>query len=235
MALDEATRRGLETRLGHAFSDPDLLAQALTHTSAVAPSRRVARSYQRLEFLGDRVLGLVAAEVLFAAHPGANEGELSRTLNAVVRKESCAAVARALDLGREVKLGDSEARSGGAEKPAILADTCEAVIGAIFLDGGLEAARAFVEENFGDWLFSGLAKRGDAKTALQEWAQARGLEPPSYDEVARSGPDHAPEFEIEIDLAGFAPVVARGRSKKQAEHAAATEFLLREKVWKQPR
>lgn len=235
MALDQSTRRGLEARLGHAFSDPDLLERALTHTSAVAPSKRVARSYQRLEFLGDRVLGLVAAEVLFAAHPHANEGDLSRTLNAVVRKESCAAVAEALDLGGEVMLGDAEARSGGAEKPAILADTCEAVIGAIFLDGGLEAARRFVEENFGDWLFAGLATRGDAKTALQEWAQARGLEPPLYEQIARSGPDHAPEFKIEINLAGFEPVAARGRSKKQAEHAAATEFLLREKVWKRPR
>ncbi|WP_029040244.1 ribonuclease III [Cucumibacter marinus] len=222
----------LEEAIGHRFADRALFEQALTHSSAVAPSRRTAKSYQRLEFLGDRVLGLVVAEALIRRFPKANEGDLSRSLNAVVRKESCAAVARELQLGEYLHLGDSEARSGGADKDAILGDVCEGLIGAIYLDAGIEPARRFVEKRFEQWLSIGLAQRGDAKTTLQEWAQSRGLEPPAYVEVSRSGPDHAPEFTIEIALEGFAPVRALGRSKKIAEHEAAEQFLVREKVWK---
>lgn len=221
----------LQGVLDYRFADISLLEQALTHTSAVAPSRRTAKSYQRLEFLGDRVLGLVVADALLDQHAKANEGTLSRALNSVVRKESCADVARALDLGRFLNLGESEARTGGADKTAILGDACEALIGAIYTDGGLEPARALVLKHFAEYLGSGVQSRGDAKTALQEWAQGQGLEPPVYEPVRRTGPDHAPMFTIEVRLDGYQPHSAKGNSKKIAEHQAAEGFLQREKVW----
>lgn len=227
------THERLQTRLGYTFADPGLLERALTHSSAVSPSRRVEQSYQRLEFLGDRVLGLVVADMLYQRFPKANEGELSRTLNTLVRKETCAVIARQLDLGSELILGDSEARTGGAEKEAILGDVTEAIIGAIYLDGGLDPAAAFVRRFFADFLADGQTHRADAKTTLQEWAQARGLEPPTYALVERTGPDHAPEFTIAIDLAGFERIAATGPSKKIAEHKAAEQFLMRQKVWKE--
>ncbi|MBD8065014.1 ribonuclease III [Devosia sp. PTR5] len=232
------TRRGksyddLQQRLGYRFGDLGLLERALTHSSAVSPSRRIEHSYQRLEFLGDRVLGLVVADMLYQRFPQSNEGELSRTLNSLVRKETCADIARQLSLGRDLNLGDSEARSGGAEKDAILGDVTEAIIGAIYLDGGAKVAHEFVERLFSEFLSDGQTKRADAKTTLQEWAQARGLEPPSYVQVERTGPDHAPEFTIAIDLKGFERVSAVGTSKKLAEHKAAELFLIQQKVWKE--
>jgi len=221
----------LETRLGYTFRASDLLEKALTHTSAISPGKRTQRSYQRLEFLGDRVLGLLVADMLHARLPNANEGELSRTLNALVRKETCAEVARALDLGAVMRLGDSEARSGGAKKEAILADACEAVIGAVYCDGDLPAAKKLVENLFGKMVDVANAKPADAKTSLQEWAQARALEPPNYIEKERTGPDHAPMFAIEVHVTGYGTEVAEGPSKKLAEHKAAEQFLIREKVW----
>ncbi len=222
----------LEARLGYRFADPDLLDRALTHSSAVAPSRRIESSYQRLEFLGDRVLGLVIADMLYRRLPKANEGELSRALNALVRKETCAAIARDLELGAELNLGESEARTGGAKKEAILGDVAEAIIGAVYCDGGLGRAFEVVERLFGDYIIHAGTERADAKTMLQEWAQGRGLEPPSYEEVERTGPDHAPEFTIAVHLEGYAEVSASGPSKKLAEHKAAEMFLIREKVWR---
>ncbi len=221
----------LEQSLGYTFDKPTLLQQALTHSSAISPGKRTEQSYQRLEFLGDRVLGLVVADLLQSRFPKANEGELSRSLNALVRKETCASVARALDLGAFLRLGDAEARTGGAEKDAILADVCEAVIGAIYCDGGLEPAYEFIATQFGDLVDPAVARRADAKTALQEWAQSRGLEPPVYEEIERTGPDHAPEFTVAAVVAGFKRAEATGRSKKIAEHLAAEAFLLRENVW----
>lgn len=222
----------LQVRLGYRFADPDLLDRALTHSSAISPGKRIEKSYQRLEFLGDRVLGLVVADMLYRRFPKSKEGELSRSLNTLVRKETCAEIARQLDLGKEIILGESEARSGGAGKDAILGDITEAIIGAIYLDGGLEPARAFVERLFEEFLADGQANRADAKTTLQEWAQARGLEPPSYVLVERTGPDHAPEFTIGVELAGFDRLEAVGPSKKIAEHRAAELFLVRQNVWK---
>jgi ribonuclease-3 len=222
----------LEARLGYRFADPDLLDRALTHSSAVSPSRRIESSYQRLEFLGDRVLGLVIADMLYRRLPKANEGELSRALNALVRKETCAAIARDLELGAELNLGESEARTGGAKKEAILGDVAEAIIGAVYCDGGLGRAFEVVERLFGDYIIHAGTERADAKTTLQEWAQGRGLEPPSYEEVERTGPDHAPEFTIAVHLDGYAEVSASGPSKKLAEHKAAEMFLIREKVWR---
>jgi ribonuclease-3 len=221
----------LEARLGYRFADPDLLDRALTHSSAVSPSKRIERSYQRLEFLGDRVLGLVVADLLYRRFPRANEGELSRSLNTLVRKETCAAVARQLDIGSELNLGEAEARTGGATKEAILGDVAEAVIGAVYCDGGLGQAYEAVERLFGDFIGHAGNVRADPKTTLQEWAQGRGLEPPLYSEVERTGPDHAPRFTIAVTLGDFPAVTATGTSKKLAEHKAAEAFLIREKVW----
>jgi ribonuclease-3 len=221
----------LEARLGYKFADPDLLERALTHSSAIAPAKRIAQSYQRLEFLGDRVLGLVVADILYRRFPKANEGELSRSLNALVRKETCAMIARELDLGSELILGDSEARTGGADKDAILGDVAEALLGAIYMDGGLGPAFEITSRLFGEHMDQSGSERADAKTTLQEWAQGRGLEPPAYVEVERRGPDHAPEFTIAVKLGDFEPLTATGPSKKLAEHKAAEAFLVREKVW----
>lgn len=232
MSLRARDRETLEERLGYSFKDPALLLRALTHSSAVSPSKRTSESYQRFEFLGDRVLGLVVADMLSERLPKANEGELSRTLNSLVRKETCAKVARKLGMGSFVRLGESEARTGGADKDAILGDVCEAVIGAIYADGGLDPAFTFVARMFGDNLDVAHARRADAKTALQEWAQARGLEPPTYSETSRSGPDHAPVFTISVLVRGYEPLTAVGTSKKLAEHQAAERFLMREGVWK---
>lgn len=222
----------LEARLGYRFADPELLDRALTHSSAVAPARRIAQSYQRLEFLGDRVLGLVVADMLYRRLPKGNEGDLSRALNALVRKETCAAIARELEVGSELNLGDSEARTGGAQKDAILGDVMEALLGAVYIDGGLGPAAEIIERLFGEHIGDTGTSRADAKTTLQEWAQGRGLEPPVYEEVERRGPDHAPEFTIAVRLGSFDPLTATGPSKKLAEHKAAEAFLLREKVWR---
>jgi ribonuclease-3 len=221
----------LQFRLGYRFADPDLLNRALTHSSAISPAKRIENSYQRLEFLGDRVLGLVVADMLYRRYPKANEGELSRTLNTLVRKETCAIIARTLDLGSEMNLGDSEARTGGAEKEAILGDITESIIGAIYCDGGLGKAYEFVERMFEEFLADGQANKADAKTTLQEWAQARGLEPPTYTQTERRGPDHAPEFTISVTLGDYDSLSATGPSKKIAEHKAAELFLIRQKVW----
>ena len=224
----------LQFRLGYKFADPDLLDRALTHSSAISPAKRIERSYQRLEFLGDRVLGLVVADMLYRRYPKANEGELSRTLNTLVRKETCAIIARTLGLGPEMNLGDSEARTGGAEKEAILGDVTESIIGAIYVDGGLGKAYEFVERLFEEFLADGSANKADAKTTLQEWAQAQGLEPPTYTQTERTGPDHAPQFTITISLGDYDTLSAAGPSKKIAEHKAAELFLIRQQVWKDP-
>ena len=223
----------LEARLGHKFADPELLDRALTHSSAIAPARRVAQSYKRLEFLGDRVLGLVVADMLYRRFPKSPEGELNRTFVTLVRKEMCAAIARQLNLGPDLNLGEAEARTGGADKDAILSDVMEGVIGAVYVDGGLGPAYGLVERLFGEHIGDAVSDRADAKTTLQEWAQGKGLEPPAYVEIARTGPDHAPEFTIAIKLNGYAELTATGPNKKLAEHKAAEAFLVREKVWQE--
>jgi ribonuclease-3 len=221
----------LEARLGYRFADPELLDRALTHSSAVAPAKRTANSYQRLEFLGDRVLDLVVADMLYRKFPNANEGELNRTLVTLVRGETCAAIARVLELGPELNLGESERRTGGSDNETILGDAAEAVLGALFLDGGLASAYDFLERMLGDKLEIALHQRPDPKTTLQEWAQSQGLEPPEYELIGQIGPQHAPEFTIAVKLQNFTQLTATGPSKKLAEHKAAEAFLVREKVW----
>ena len=209
-------------RLGHRFARPEMLIRAVTHSSIVSPHRD---DNQRLEFLGDRVLGLVMAEALLKADPTAPEGLLAPRYNALVRREACADVARQIDLGAVLKLGRSEMKSGGRRKEALLADAMEAVIAAVYQDGGFDAARAAVLRLWGDRIHNVAADARDAKTALQEWAQARGETPPSYVEIARTGPDHQPQFTIEVRLASGPSEQATAGSKRQAEQAAATALL----------
>ena len=211
-------------RLGHAFRRPELLVEALTHPSIVAPTRP---SNQRLEFLGDRVLGLVIAEALLDADRGAAEGKLAPRLNALVRQETCAEIAGDLGVGAVLKLGRSEMLSGGRRKEALLADAMEALIAAVYLDAGFPAARAMVLRLWGDRIGRAEERAHDAKTALQEWAQARGLTPPEYVEIGRDGPDHAPRFTIEARLGTGEAAVAAAGSKRQAEQAAAQALLAR--------
>src|SRR5215467_6800568 len=222
-------RKELEERIGHSFAEKALLDSALTHISALTGASRVG-SYQRLEFLGDHVLGLVISDMLFRAFPKANEGELSRRLADLVRKETCADVARALDLGNAIKLGASEANSGGRRRLAILADVCEALIGAVFIDGGYPAAAALIERLWGERMRTPARPLRDPKTVLQEWAQARGLPTPSYKEVERTGPHHDPEFRVSVALPELKPAEGLGRSKRAAEQAAAAAMLAREGV-----
>jgi ribonuclease-3 len=222
-------RRELETRIGYEFADKALLDSALTHISALSGKSR-ASSYQRLEFLGDHVLGLVVSDMLYRAFVKADEGELSRRLADLVRQEACAEVARNIDLGSAIRLGVSEANGGGRQRTAILADVCEALVGAVFLDGGYGAAAALVEQLWGERLRTPARPLRDPKTVLQEWAQARGLPTPSYREIARTGPHHDPEFRVAVELPAFVPAEGMGRSKRAAEQAAAAAMLTREGV-----
>jgi len=218
----------LEARIGYKFRDEALAARALTHLSAPAssPMGRL-QSYQRLEFLGDRVLGLAVAQMLYDAYPEASEGELSIRLAALVRREACAEVALAWDVGPHVHLGLGEARAGGRKKAAILADVCEALIGAVFVEAGFEAARGLVERGWSERMRALAGPERDPKTAIQEWAQARALPAPCYAEVARSGPAHAPHFVMEVTLSGYQPERGSASSKRAAEQAAAQAFLAR--------
>lgn len=214
--------RAFEARIGHRFARPGLLLEALTHASIATPARP---DNQRLEFLGDRVLGLAMAEALLAADPGAAEGQLAPRYNAMVRRETCADVARELGLGEVLRLGRSEMLSGGRRKEALLADAMEAVIAAVYLDAGFEAARALVLRLWAGRIGAVAGDARDAKTALQEWAQARGLPPPEYAETGRDGPPHQPVFTIEARLENGEAALARAGSKRQAEQAAARALL----------
>jgi len=216
----------LEARIGHSFADAELIRLALTHVSATGARRE---TYQRLEFLGDRVLGLIVADMLYEEFPEAEEGELSRRLADLVRKESCAEVAVEWGIEAHIRLGESE-KQAGALKTAILGDVCESIIGAVFLDAGFDAAKLIVRKAFEARMRSPRRPLRDPKTALQEWAQARGLVPPAYQELKRTGPDHAPEFTIAVVLPGFAPAEAKGLSKRRAEQAAASAFITREGI-----
>ena len=174
--------------------------------------RNRSGSYQRLEFLGDHVLGLVVSDMLFRAFPRADEGELSRRLADLVRKEACADVASSIELGAAIRLGASESNAGGRSRMAILADVCEALIGAVFVDGGYEAAAALITRLWEQRMRTPKRPLRDAKTMLQEWAQAQGLPTPAYREVERTGPDHDPEFRVTVELPDRMPAEGTGRS-----------------------
>lgn len=218
-----AETRAFMARLGHDFHRPELLLRALTHGSIASAARP---DNQRLEFLGDRVLGLVVAEALVLADRQATEGQLAPRLNALVRGETCAAIAREIGLGEVLKLGRSEQLSGGRRKDALLADAMEAVLAAVYLDAGLEAVRSVILTLWRDRL-EGVAKDArDAKTALQEWAQAQGMPPPLYEQLGRDGPDHAPVFRIAVRLADGRSAEAEGAGAKRGVEQAAAAALL---------
>ncbi len=212
----------LEQRIGYVFKQRALLLEALTHGSVQDGKKQ--RDYDRLEFLGDRVLGLVVSERLFAEHQTEQEGELAPRYNALVNMHACAAAARAAGLGDALILSPSEEANGGRNKEAILGDICESVIAALYLDGGFDVAKAFITRFWGDAFDDVKTAPRDAKTALQEWTAARkkGL---SYAVIEQSGPEHAPHFVIEARVAGFPPMRGEGGSKREAQRAAASAFL----------
>jgi ribonuclease-3 len=225
---------GLAERLGHRFADPALLERSLTHASvgdgAARPGRGPARDNERLEFLGDRVLGLLTSEQLLERFPDAAEGELAPRLNLLVSREACARVARRLDLGPALRLAGGESKGGGRDKSSILAGACEAVIAALYLDGGLDAARGFFVRWWADE-FAALPAVGqtlEVKLALQQWAQKAGKPIPAYTVISREGPDHAPMFTVQVQVEGVAPAVGVGSSRQAAEKSAAQALWDRE-------
>lgn len=220
--IDDKHLQPLYRMLGHEFGSPALLMQALTH-----PSLEGAQNYQRLEFVGDRVLGLAIAELLYKKFPNVKEGGLSVRLAALVRKDALAEVALKIGLDRHIRMAASADDVAGRGKSSILADVLEAVIGAIYLDGGFAPAARFVALQWQDRIVAEATAVKDAKSALQEWAQGRGLNPPVYRVLEQSGPDHSPSFAIEVTIEGLNPIKASGASKRQAEQAAAEAMLAR--------
>ena len=221
---------GLETRLGHRFDDQLLLSRALTHSS-LSGGNNVVRDLERLEFLGDRVLGLLTAEELWRRYPDYAEGAMAPRLNALVRKETCAKAALHFGIDDHIMMSEWEEDSGGRKKKAILGDVMEALLGALYIDGGLDAAR-HVYDQFWTPNLEDLSKaHRDAKTALQEWSQQKKLGTPDYSVRETDGPAHAPAFDIEVKVKGMKPARGKGRSKRSAQMDAARTFLIREGVW----
>jgi len=213
---------------GHRFRDKTLLLQALTHSSMQDADRG---NYERLEFLGDRVLGLVIAEMIYRLFPDATEGELSVRLNALVNAEACAQIAEEIGLPDMIHMGVEMRSLKGRRLGNMYADVVEAVIAVIYLDGGLEAVRPFIYRYWDRRVRQSESQRRDAKTELQEWAHRQGGAQPLYRVLKRKGPDHDPMFEVEVWVSGFASAKGKGQSKRQAERAAAEELLCREGVW----
>lgn len=229
-AAAKAAMAATEERIGYAFKDPTLLATAFTHVSALKAARNRTDSYQRLEFLGDHVLGLIVSDMLYRAFPKADEGELSKRLADLVRKETCVDVARSLGFQDAIKLGSVGAGAGARLRKSVLGDICEAVIGAIFLDGGYATAAKFVETNWLERMRKPQRPLRDPKTVLQEWAQGKGLPVPVYREIERTGPHHDPQFRVAVDLPGLVSAEGTGGSKRAAEKAAASAMLASEGV-----
>jgi ribonuclease-3 len=223
---EQAAQR-LEDVLDHRFAVPQLLREALTHASLPHGPQAEADSNERLEFLGDRVLGLAVAHLLHSRFPKETVGELARRHASLVRREALELVARRIGLPAAIRMSRGEEESGGRDNPGVLADACEAVIAALYLDGGLAAAVAFVERHWRDLIEGDATPPKDPKTALQEWLQARGQLPPVYRETTRVGPPHAPIFSVEVAISGHPPVTASGSSKRAAERAAAAILLAR--------
>ena len=224
--LTEAEFALISERLGYAFEDRNLLKRALTHAS----SAKKRADYERLEFLGDRVLGLVIAEELYRRHPSKTEGELAANFSALVRGDVCAAVAREASLGEHVRLGPRETTEGVHLSVGVLGDVMEALIAAIYLDGGVAPARALVLRLWEPYLEAGAVIRKDSKTFLQEWALGHALSIPGYRVLAQEGPHHAPRFSVEVQVHGRPGAIGEGASKRAAEQAAAEAFLKREGI-----
>jgi ribonuclease-3 len=222
---DEAARLdAVSVRIGWRFRDPLLLREALTHASAAGEGRAV-QTYERLEFLGDRVLGLIMAQAVFAQHPDEAEGKLAARYNALVDRDACARAARRAGLGDAVIAARGRREAPAPLAETILSDVCESVIGALYLEGGLEAAEAFIKLYWADAFEAGARPPASPKNVLQEWAAARKRSEPRYEIVSREGPDHAPRFVVEASVEGLEPVRAEGSSKRDAERAAAQALL----------
>lgn len=217
----------LEACIGHVFQDRDLLERALTHASVGDGATKV-RHNERLEFLGDRVLNLLAAEALMDRNGEAREGEMSRLMATLVNYHACAVVAREVGLPDALRLAASATKIGARENDTVLGDACEALIAALYIDGGMDAARTFFR-TFWAPQFETLdePRNKDSKTRLQEWAQAQGLALPAYSLVSRTGADHAPVFTVQVAIEGYETQAAQGRSKQEAEKAAAQVMLLK--------
>ena len=215
--------QALQNQINYEFKDTKYIGRALTHASAHTVSDGL--DYERLEFMGDRVFNLVVADLLFHHFKEEREGALAKRHTALVRTETLAEIAKELSLGDFVILSDAERRAGGAENDNILADLMEAVTAAIYLDGGFDVAKAFVEDKLGTRLFDMLEPPRDPKTALQEWSQSHNLGLPVYEVIAQSGPDHAPEFEVQVNVQGQVSTSAKSTSKKSAEKDAAKAML----------
>jgi ribonuclease-3 len=219
--VDHKAISKLQTAMGARFADTGQLAQALTHSSWSESDS------ERLEFLGDRVVGLVMAELLYKRFPKEPEGDLAKRHAALVCGETMAEIGRAIGLGDALILSESERAAGGADNDNLLADALEAVIGALYLDQGLDVCAHSVEKLWGERVTTLSRPPQDAKTALQEWAQARGLDVPAYDIVNREGPDHAPQFEIEARLSNGCNARASASNRRAAEKEAARRLLRR--------
>ena len=231
MSARAAAVVALAERIGHVFTDPALLEEALTHSSVGHGARPVAHN-ERLEFLGDRVLNLIIADEVFRRFPGLREGDLALRFNAAVGAEACAETARAWGVGPALRLPPNETRLGARERLNILADACEAVIAAVYLDGGLDAARAVVLAAWSPRLDATPAARALAnpKSRLQHWALSRGPHLPRYEVVGREGPEHEPRFRVRVEVEGAAPAESEGASRRAAEAAAAAALLEREQA-----
>ncbi|MAI89673.1 ribonuclease III [Ponticaulis sp.] len=222
--LSEDAVSALEDRINYRFTDRTLLDRAMTHSSSVQEfSSRF--SYERLEFLGDRVLGLTIADLLFRKFEGEPEGGLAPRLNALVNRDACASVSLKMELDACLILDTAEEKAGGREKVSILADICEALLGAVYLDGGMKPAVAIIEQYWAPLIKTVGKRPKDPKSALQEWAQAEGYPTPTYEIVGQDGPDHAPQFAARVLVGDFAPVEGRGNSKQDAQREAAKAML----------
>ncbi|MEO1040986.1 MAG: ribonuclease III [Pseudomonadota bacterium] len=228
MARRKASLSSVEAAVGHVFKDQDLLSRAMTHSSVSADT---GRDLERLEFLGDRVLGLLTAEELWRRYPYMAEGDLAPRLNQLVRKETCADAARHFGLGPALRMSSGEENNGGRDRDAILGDACEALLGALYIDGGLPAAKSAYDLYWGERFDAIACQHKDPKTELQEWAQAEGYGTPVYQDVARDGPDHAPTFTVEVKAGKLLSEQGKGSSKRDAQAAAALKLLKREGVW----
>lgn len=222
----------LVDRLGHVFREPALLERALTHSSAEQKASRPQGDYERLEFLGDRVLGLLTAQHIMVEWPAANESELNRHLQVLVDKPACARVAKRMDVGPALRMDGGETQAGLRKNDSVLADVMEALLAAIYLDGGIEAAKAVYDRAWSEELAKTPPSHAAAnvKAALQEWAQKAGRPLPTYRIVSQTGSDHAPTFQVEVSIQGVEPLTAAGRSRQEAEKAAASAMLKREGV-----
>ena len=232
LALSDAERARLEAVIGYEFNQKARLDRALTHSSA--RSVKGGGNYERLEFLGDRVLGLCIAELLFRTFGVATEGELSVRLNQLVSADTCAEVADEMELHLYIRTGADVKKLTGKRMLNVRADVVESLIAALYLDGGLEVARGFILRQWQKRAIREDGARRDAKTELQEWAHAKFALTPVYRVDDRSGPDHDPRFTVTVEIAGIAPETGIDRSKRAAEQVAATKILEREGIWLKP-